>query len=415
MRILFVAIACSPHTGRWMEQIGGLGWDIHLYHDSQERAHGELREVSVHSLLLPPVEMRGACRHSGLPWPWKRGSTRATQLLLKTRRYAPAERLRRLIDELQPDIVHSLEMQRCSYLTAAARRLMPAGKFPRWIYSSWGSDLYLFAQRDGHAARIREVLAGCDYLITDCRRDVGLAREMGFQGTALGVVPGGGGFELDAMRARRRPGLVSARRTINIKGRHDEELGGRALVALEAVRQCARELAGYEIVVHTATENVKREAELLGRTGGLSVRVLPSRPQEEMVRLMGESRIAIGLGISDGTPNVMLEAMIGGAFPIQSDTISTREWIDGKNGLLVPPEDVNAVAEAIKKAVADDELVDRAAELNAAIADQRLERGKIRAEVIEMYRRVMGASEGPVRMKAAAELVAPGTGVDRQA
>jgi glycosyltransferase involved in cell wall biosynthesis len=107
---------------------------------------------------------------------------------------------------------------------------------------------------------------------------------------------------------------------------------------------------------------------------------------------MGRSRIAIGLALSDGTPNTMLEAMIAGALPIQSDTVSTREWINGNNGLLVPPESANAVAEALRRALIDDQLVNTAAELNARIAEECLERSHLRRKVLDMYRYV--ASHG---------------------
>lgn len=244
--------------------------------------------------------------------------------------------------------------------------------------------------------RIQEVLGGCDYVVTDCERDIGLARQMGFRGEVLGTVPGGGGYHLDSIRRAMQPGPVSSRKTINIKGRHavlqrehDHALGGRALVALDAVRRCARMLAGYEIVVHYASPAVQTEAMALARQTGLKISVLPNSPHEEILRLMGRSRIAIGLGVSDGTPQTMLEAMIAGAFPIQSDTVSTREWIGSDNGLLVPPEDAEAVAAAIVRAIEDDQLVNRAAEVNAAIADERLERGKVREKVLGMYRRVM--------------------------
>jgi glycosyltransferase involved in cell wall biosynthesis len=186
-----------------------------------------------------------------------------------------------------------------------------------------------------------------------------------------------------------QPGLVSSRKTINIKGRHDQELGGRALVALQAIRKCAAMLAGYDIVIYYASPVVRSEAIALARQTGLNISVLPNSPHEEILRLMGRSRMAIGLGVSDGTPQTMLEAMIAGALPIQSDTVSTREWIDGENGLLVPPEDAESVAKAITRAVQDDNLVDRAAELNATMADRRLERGKVREKVLDMYRRVM--------------------------
>jgi glycosyltransferase involved in cell wall biosynthesis len=304
--------------------------------------------------------------------------------------------LAQLIAELQPDIVHTMEMQRCGYVTAEARRRIAPGDFPKWIYSSWGSDMYLYGRREEHLPRIQEVLGGCDYVITDCERDIGLARQMGFRGEVLGTVPVGGGFHLESIRRAMQPGPVSSRKTINIKGRHavlvrehDYALGGRALVALDAVRRCARMLAEYEIVVHYASPAVQTEAMALARQTGLKISVLPNSPHEDILRLMGRSRIAIALGVSDGTPLTMLEAMIAGAFPIQSDTVSTREWIGSNNGLLVPPEDAEAVAAAIARAIEDDQLVNRAAELNAAIADERLERGKVREKVLDMYRRVM--------------------------
>jgi len=49
----------------------------------------------------------------------------------------------------------------------------------------------------------------------------------------------------------------------------------------------------------------------------------------------------------------MLEAMTMGALPIQSDAGGARAWIhDGENGLLVAPEDPEAVEAAIRRAVA---------------------------------------------------------------
>jgi glycosyltransferase involved in cell wall biosynthesis len=105
--------------------------------------------------------------------------------------------------------------------------------------------------------------------------------------------------------------------------------------------------------------------------------------------------LAIGLAITDGTPNSMLEAMIMGAFPIQSDTVSTGEWIkQGRNGFLVPPEDPEVVAGAIKHALSDDELVDRAARINRRVT-RRIDRQVIQPRVIEIYKHV--AREGPAR------------------
>ena len=87
--------------------------------------------------------------------------------------------------------------------------------------------------------------------------------------------------------------------------------------------------------------------------------------------------------------------MLLGAFPIHSDPESIREWIrDGENGLLVPAEEPQAVLDALRRALTDDNLVDRAAEMNARIVQEQLADTVVRPKVVEMYERV--ARQGPV-------------------
>lgn len=317
-------------------------------------------------------------------------------MLERMDRYSPPARLARLIDELRPDIVHSLEMQLGGYLTWQAREHCTS-PFPTWIYSSWGSDLFYFGRIPEHQKRIRDVLTHCDYLFTDCRRDVQLARSLGFDGELLGTYPGGGGFELAKMRALRDQASVAARRVIAVKGYHGGQLEARGLIGIEALRRCAPLLQQYEVVVYSAAPEVAAAADNLKRLCGVQARVLPQSLHSDILRLMGRSRIAIGLGMSDGSPNTLLEAMIMGAFPIQSDTISTAEWVEnGKNGFLVPPEDPEEVAVAIRRALSDAALVEQAAEINTRIADERLDRECIRSEVVSFYKRL---GEATVRVE----------------
>jgi glycosyltransferase involved in cell wall biosynthesis len=266
---------------------------------------------------------------------------------------------------------------------------MEATQFPPWIFSCWGNDIYHFGQQPEHEPRIREVLKTCDYFIADCFRDSILARKFGFTGCDLGVLPVGGGFEIDRMQqaAEEKP---SNRRVIAVKGYQSETWGGRAIIALQAIKTCAEELRDYRVVVFSAQGNpqVNSAAEELSHAG-LSVTLLPQSNHEEIIRLMGRARIALGLSITDGTPNTMLEAMIMGAFPVQSDTISTAEWIvNGKNGFLVPPENPDSVATAIRKAVSDNELVNRAAEINNDLVMTRVDTRVIKPRVLEMYKKV---------------------------
>jgi glycosyltransferase involved in cell wall biosynthesis len=108
------------------------------------------------------------------------------------------------------------------------------------------------------------------------------------------------------------------------------------------------------------------------------------------VKLLGRAKLSIGLNISDGTPNTMLESMMMGAFPIQSDTISTREWItDGVNGLLVDPDDPDDLAKAIRRSIDDTDLLESAASANTAEIGEKLQREEVSKKVVHIYRAVL--------------------------
>ncbi|MBW3609211.1 MAG: glycosyltransferase family 4 protein, partial [Actinobacteria bacterium] len=391
-RILLVAMANSVHTARWISQLAGEGWDVHLFPVSTRPLHPDLRHVTVHApVRRPRPDLDPSVRQRGIRWPLPRGSVRLEWTLERLPQTNRTARLARVISSLRPDVVHSLEMQHAAYLTLESRRLLGGDRFPPWVYSCWGSDIFYFGRRADHSERVQAVLAACDYLITDCERDRRLAPELGFRGTFLGVFPGPGGFHVERMRQlRSSPAPASTRRVIALKGYHDDRWVGRALVALEAVHRLSAELTEYEVVIYSAEENVRHAAEYIARTTGLRLSVLPESPPDEIVALMGRARIAVAVNTSDGTPNAMLEAMIMGALPIQSDTISTREWVtDGENGLLVDPEDPDDVERALRRALADDELVDRAERLNERLTDERIAYPVVAPRVVEAYRRVL--------------------------
>ncbi len=398
-RILFVAMANSPHTVRWLAALDRDRFDVHLFPvDELEPVHPSLRDVTVHRLFRGYGPRHPSVLETGFRWPLRRGAARATAEL--ERRWSTAgraARLARTISRLKPDLLHTLEMQHAGYLALQSRTIVRT-PFPRWIYSSWGSDLFYYGRLPEHERRVRAVLAACDFFIADCERDIALARELGFNGEVLGAVVATAGFDLESMRPLRQSGPVSARTAIALKGLHTDAWVARGLIALQAVHLCADELAEVEIVVYSASPNVRHAAEYVGRLTGLDLQVMPpSRdvPYSDVISLLGRARIAVAVNISDGTPIALLEAMIMGAFPIQSDTVSTREWItDGRNGLLVDAEDPASVAAALRRAVSEDALVDSAAELNNRLAAERLDRSVVVPKVLELYERVLDAPTG---------------------
>jgi hypothetical protein len=298
----------------------------------------------------------------------------------------------RAIQEYQPDIIHSLEFQHAGYLALIAKERI-GSSFPVWIATNWGSDIYHFRKIAEHETKIRKILNLCDYYSGECERDVHIAREMGFTGKVLPVLPNAGGIAIDAIYTLRSPGPISDRKFIMIKGY--QGWSGRALVALEAIKLCKESLGGYTIVVYSASQNVQAESKKLSRETGIKITVLPQCSHEEILRMFGKSRLYIGLGISDGISTSLLEAMVMGAFPIQSCTACADEWIiDGKSGFIVPPEDPELVAGAIQKALTDDSLVNLADEINAKTARERLDTSVIKPQVVKLYEDVYQARKG---------------------
>lgn len=388
MRILFVAMPNSVHVARWIDLLSERDWDIRLFPVYDAVPHPGFKNVTLYGFSsYRPRGMDRSVRLRGV-WPLRKGSYRLSGLLRRLFPFLPARSawLAWFISQLKPDIVHSLEIQHAGYLTLEAKAKLKDWS-PAWIVSNWGSDLFFFGRQPGHAVKIREVLSGCDYYACECQRDVALARAFGFRGKTFPVLPNTGGDDIKEVRKHCQPGPTSQRRVVALKGR--QGWSGRALIGLKAIRLSSEYLRDYRVVIYLASEEVEAAAEKVADETGIKISILPPSPRERVLQLHGSARVSIGLSLSDGISTSLLEAMMMGAFPIQSNTACADEWVaDGTTGLIVPPEDPGAVAAALRRALTDDNLVDRGAERNVRVAVRRLERSAIRPQVIAAYEEV---------------------------
>lgn len=383
MRILFVAMQESIHTTRWIDQIADQGWDIRLFPVSAASVSSEIHNVIAYGLsMFAPSNIHKSVRYVGL-LPIGRNGNNIEKLIFRAYPQLWEFLLINLIRTVKPDIIHSLEFQHAGYLTLAAREKI-GKKFPTWVVTNWGSDIYLYGRLAEHRKNIQNILATCDYYSCECQRDVQLAKEMGLNGKILPIFPNTGGFDLLRIASLHQPEKTSSRRLILLKGY--QHWSGRALTGLHALSLCRDSLSGYELAIYSATPDVKIAAQLFEQDTGIPVKMIPQCSHDEMLRLYGQARIYIGLSISDAISTSLLESLVMGAFPIQSCTSCASEWItDGKSGFIVPPEDPDIIAKAILKALRDDVLVDGAAEINAHVASERLDQSRIRPQVIKMY------------------------------
>ena len=113
----------------------------------------------------------------------------------------------------------------------------------------------------------------------------------------------------------------------------------------------------------------------------MSINLLPRIKHDELMEYFRDSRVYIGMSISDGLSTSMVEAMANGAFPIQSENSAAAEFVEhGVTGMILNPWDVDAISDAIRTSLLDDFMVDKAAIKNAETINLQysLELGKSR-------------------------------------
>ncbi len=113
------------------------------------------------------------------------------------------------------------------------------------------------------------------------------------------------------------------------------------------------------------------------------VKLLPFLSPMEMAGLMRLCRAAISMPYSDGLAQSFMEARVSGCLLIMSPLPQYNALIDpGRDCLCVPPEDVEALKEAMLRAVRDEEVVARArasATKAREMFDYEIETEKMRA------------------------------------
>ena len=356
----------SPHSYRWLRQFLGQRVEFVLFPSSPHRkVHPELKELLANNNLAV-FRLSTITRYLALPL-WV--IDKLTNNLFR------GSMMRTSIRRFQPDIVHALELQNAGYLSLTAlSKMKPKGL--KLIVTNWGSDIFWFQQFPGHEKKLRKLLQLADAYSAECLRDVALARNLGFTGQVMPVIPNAGGFsEADFEIPRLSP---TERKTIALKGYHGWV--GRAKVSLEAVKEMSKELQGYKIIVYSANKSVLKLAKQVSKQTGLEITAFGkgAMSHKQVLEMFAKSKIYVGLSESDGISTSMLEAMAMGAIPVQTSTACCDEWF-GDSGVAVHEITVPAVKNAIREGLKLSE--------DSANAEKNLETIKTRASA-EMVRKI---------------------------
>lgn len=285
------------------------------------------------------------------------------------------------IKEIKPDVVHSFVM----YLaTAPVREVIQKHPDIKWVFSSWGSDLFYYRKSEKKLEEMRQTLPELDYMFSDCHRDYKIAVENGFSGEFLGVFPGGGGFDFSSTDQLMLP--LGSRKIILVKGY--QGLHGRCIPVLKALWEIREKLEDLKLIVFGAAHEVFNFVATSPLKNWGNLEVFGNLNHSHVMKLMGEAQIYIGNSLSDGMPNTLFEAMTMGAFPIQSNPgeATAEIIIDGKNGLLISsPEDEEEIARLVTKVLFDKKMIPEGVQYNLREIKPNLEREFIKAKVLGKY------------------------------
>lgn len=376
MKILMVAIP-NHHFFQWVNQLEHAGYDVHWF------------DITDGAGFSPKISWVKQYNGWKLKWdfPFR---TRLKQHLPKLYTFLQQFNenkietvFENLIKTINPDVIHVFEMQLAGLPIFPVLQKHTAIQI---IYSSWGSDLFEYKRLGLTTTFVQDFLKRTNYLITDCQRDYKIAQKLGFSSTFLGVYPGNGGISFieDNILPQNQ------RKYILVKGYEDGV--GKAITVLKAFQHnLFHFFVDFELVIYSADQKVIDFVSSSKFYQEFSPLILPRNEyvsNEKILNYMGNAVLHIANSSSDGMPNVLLEAMGMGAFPIQSNPGQVTEEVifHGKNGFLILDfTNEEEIASLIKEALNNIGLREEAQNYNVDFMKVNYDRKKLQSKIVALY------------------------------
>lgn len=374
-KILVIGMADSIHLARWLSQFSGDQMDFMVISSSPHRR--------VHPLLMQAVKSTGQRSSVSIPFFSKWLSLPMWILDRIFSDFFRGSLIAFFIRRHKPDLIHINELQNAGYATLRALKLLRFRNLPPIFTTNYGSELVWFGKFNRHRKKLVELLAISQGFSAECRRDYLLARELGFNGVELPLMPVAGGMRVQSIQERPRTSIA-------VKGYQNK--WGRALTVLSVLQEIQAPLDGYKIEVFSSNKKVVKAVQKLRRQTSLDIVAYPkgSLSHSEMMDLFSRSLVYIGYSMSDGISTSMIEAMANGAIPVQTCTSCADEWIvDERTGFVMRPEDTSRLKSVLTSVLNGDfDTVSARAENNRVI-QLKYDPDKLREIAREQYQKML--------------------------
>lgn len=315
------------------------------------------------------------------------------------------KRCNQIINEVRPDIIHSLRVPIEGFLGAYACEKHKSIKF---IISTWGNDFTFHAKRNIIFLYLtKKVLKRADFLFSDCLRDVKIARSIGFRKKSA-IFPGAGGIEESELLKFKISNLENKilfwkSKNLSIKKHTYVFLFIRGInfstddvpiiKALGGIQSNCHLvfIKGHNSFYETRVRNYLRKYRLLEKAT-----FIERIPYKEIGNFIRNSDFVVSSTPHDGVPNSLLETMAYGSIPIYTDLDSIREWINnGTNGYIFNLQgSYREIRDILRRAIANPlSKKSEMFKINSDIIKTRAIYNNVMAKVLNCYEKMGGKSE----------------------
>ena len=246
-----------------------------------------------------------------------------------------------------PDLVLGYWLYPDGYAAARCARALGVPS----VIGALGSDIH---ERPGRAAiaQTRATIAMADALLTVSEAMRGAAiRQFGADPARTHTIVNGFNGAVfhprDRGAARRELGVAADERLIVYVGRLVEAKGMNELIAAMA-RLSAVPGASYRLAL--VGDGVMREqlvAKVAASGLGAQIRFVGGCEPPQVAQWIAASDVLTLPSWSEGYPNVVVEAIACGRPVVATDVGGTCEIVNPRNGILIPPRDASALADAL--------------------------------------------------------------------
>ena len=362
MRICYIAEAGSFHTQKWVKYFADCGHELHLISRKPFEAN-DVKDLNSYWLtsFRYPVLLR---------YPYD------------------TIKVRRLIKEIKPDVLHV-------HYAVGYGLLGALSGFHPFILSVWGSDI-LVAPKQSKIYKLTVELAirRADVIHCDADHIIAPLIKLGAKPEKIKLIY----FGVDTQKfmpiqekekLRRELGIFDSPTVIssrNLEPIYDIE------TLINSIPMVLKEIPEAKfLIVGGGSQEAKLKEQV--KSLGISQRVkFTGRiPNDELPEYLNSADIYVSTSLSDaGLASSTAEAMACGLPVIITDFGDNKKWVeDGTNGFLIPLRNPQVLASKVIQLIRNKEIRDKFGQINRQIIEERNDWQKEMRKIEELYQVLM--------------------------